>query len=55
MRKGRRRADKCLEEEILWLENNESTVFDGSLLYSDNLNQWVVKASRRLFGQDASE
>ena len=41
------------EEEICWVEKNENQLFDSSFLNSDALNQWAVKASRRLFGQDA--
>ena len=41
------------EEEISWVEENERQLFDSSFLNSDELNQWAVKASRRLFGQDA--
>ena len=41
------------EEEISWVEENERQLFDSSFLNSDALNQWAVKASRRLFGQDA--
>ena len=41
------------EEEISWVEKNENQLFDSSFLNSDELNQWAVKASRRLFGQDA--
>ena len=44
---------KSVEEEFSWLEKNESKLFDSSFLNSDDLNQWAVKASRRLFGQDA--
>jgi hypothetical protein len=40
---------KSLEEELSWVEKNESKLFDSSFLNSDNLNQWAVKASRRLF------
>ena len=42
------------EEEISWVEENERQLFDSSFLNSDELNQWAVKASRRLFGQDAN-
>ncbi|MDF1628507.1 MAG: hypothetical protein P1U78_01815 [Alcanivoracaceae bacterium] len=41
------------QEEVSWLEANEKELFDASLLNSDELNQWAVKASRRLFGQDS--
>ena len=43
---------KSTEEEIHWLEKNEPQLFDSSFLNSDELNQWAVRASRRLFGQD---
>ncbi len=42
---------KNLLEEISWLEENEMQLFDTSLLNSDELNQWAVNASRRLFDQ----
>lgn len=41
-----------IEEEASWLSSNEKDLFDSSFLNSDELNQWAVKASRRLFGQD---
>ncbi len=44
---------ESINEEVSWLEENEMTLFDSSLLNSDALNQWSVKASRRLFGQDS--
>jgi len=44
---------KSLEQELSWLERNENKLFDSLLLNADTLNQWAVKASRRLFGQDA--
>ena len=44
---------KSIGEEKSWLEENEIKLFDSSLLNSDALNQWAVKASRRLFGQDS--
>jgi hypothetical protein len=44
---------KGINEEKSWLEENEMKLFDSSLLSSDALNQWAVKASRRLFGQDS--
>ena len=44
---------KSIDEEKSWLEENEMKLFDSSLLNSDVLNQWAVKASRRLFGQDS--
>ena len=44
---------KNIREEVSWLEENEMELFDSSLLNSDELNQWSVKASRKLFGQDS--
>ncbi len=44
---------KSINDEISWLEENKMALFDSSLLNSDALNQWSVKASRRLFGQDS--
>jgi len=41
-----------IEAEALWLESNESQLFDSAFLNSDELNIWAVKASRRLFGED---
>ncbi len=43
---------KDLEEQFGWLEKNQEVLFDSTLLNSDALNKWAVKASRRLFGQD---
>jgi len=40
-----------LDEEASWFENNDKVLFDSTLLNSDELNKWAVKASRRLFGQ----
>ena len=45
---------KNIREEVSWIEGNEMELFDTSLLNSDGLNQWAVKASRRLFGQDSN-
>ena len=39
-------------EEASWLEDNETELFNSSLLNSDGLNQWAVIASRRLFCQN---
>ena len=44
---------KKISEEVSWLEENEMKLFDTSLLNSDGLNLWAVKASRRRFGQDS--
>jgi hypothetical protein len=40
-----------IRAEVSWLEENEMQLFDTSLLNSDGLNQWAVKASRRPFGR----
>lgn len=40
------------DDQIRWLKNNLKTILDTSFLNSDALNNWAVKASRRLFGQD---
>ncbi|MBU1427168.1 MAG: hypothetical protein KKH12_14640 [Gammaproteobacteria bacterium] len=44
---------KNIQEEVSWLEEHEMELFDTSLLNSDELNQWAVKVSRRLFGRDS--
>jgi len=44
---------KNIREEVSWLEENEMGLFDTSLLNSDGLNQWAVKASRKRFGRDS--
>lgn len=41
-----------IEEEVKWFTKHHRQLFDSSFLNADNLNQWAVKASRRLFGQD---
>lgn len=42
---------KNLEDQIAWLEENEEKLLDATLLNSDELNEWAVKASQRLFRQ----
>ena len=39
-------------EQLDWLQANIKGLLDTSLLNSDDLNKWAVKASRRMFGQD---
>ena len=40
-----------VESEALWLECNQNQLFDSELLNSDELNNWAIEASRRLFGE----
>lgn len=42
-----------VEDQIGWLQNNLQSILDTEFLNSDELNSWAVKASRRLFDQDA--
>jgi hypothetical protein len=41
-----------IEEQVEWFVSHNKQLFDSSFLNADNLNQWSVKASRRLFGQE---
>ncbi len=41
-----------VDDQIHWLQDNVQSLLHTSVLNSDELNKWVVKASRRLFGQD---
>ena len=41
-----------IEEEVRWFVGKDKQLFDSSFLNSGNLNQWAVKASKRLFGKD---
>lgn len=40
---------KNLADQVAWLEENEEKLLDVSLLNSDEMNKWAVKASQRLF------
>jgi len=41
------------DDQIGWLKSNLQTILDTEFLNSDELNNWAVKASRRLFGQNS--
>ena len=40
-----------VDDQIRWLQDNIQSLLDTSFLNSDELNEWAVRASRRLFGQ----
>lgn len=40
---------KNLADQVAWLGENEEKLLDVSLLNSDEMNKWAVKASQRLF------
>jgi len=37
-------------DQLAWLETNLTCLLDTSLLNSDDLNEWALEASRRMFG-----
>jgi len=39
------------DDQIGWLKNNIQSILDTEFLNSDELNNWAVKTSRRLFGR----